>query len=46
MATAGVVQLIDVLEDGGFGQSPCWPALSSDEFCFQASENVSTEALS
>ena len=38
MATTGVVEAIDVLEDGGFGLSPCWPTLSPDEFCFQAFE--------
>lgn len=38
MAATGVVEAIDVLEDGSFCLTPRWPALAPDEFGFQAFE--------
>jgi hypothetical protein len=38
MAATGVVEAVDVLEDGSFRLSPCWPVLPRDEFGFQAFE--------
>jgi hypothetical protein len=32
MSSAGVVEPVDVLEDGSLGLTPRWPALSPDEF--------------
>jgi hypothetical protein len=38
MATTGVVEAIDVLEDGGFCLTPRRPALPPDEFGLQGFE--------
>lgn len=38
MSAAGVVEPVDVLEDGSLCLSPCWPALPPDEFGLQAFE--------
>ena len=34
----GIVEPVDILEDGGFGLSPCRPALPPDEFRLQGFE--------
>ena len=46
MAATGVVETIDVLEDGSFRLTPRWPALPPNEFRLQGLKNVSTKALS
>ena len=38
MASAGVVEPFDILEDGGLGLPPCLPFLSPDEFSLQRFE--------
>ena len=38
MATTGIVEPVDVLEDGGFGLTPRWPALPPNQLrldCFE-----------
>ncbi len=38
MAAAGIVEAVDVLEDGSFSLPACWPFLPPDQFRLQAFE--------
>jgi hypothetical protein len=46
MSATGVVEAIDVLEDGSFRLTPSWPTLPPDDFGFQAFEERLDGALS
>ena len=45
MASAGVVEPVDVLEDGSLGLAPRQPALPPDQFGFQRFEELNRPGI-